>query len=240
MNNLRKIVIFVVVIAFFTLVVSNDAYAIDQPISTRYTIYGTANVGEGLITGWTKNSEFNGVNAWNDIDNSVPAFLGAYSISWQASAALERAWLVSPNPIDISLYQYINFYARAQQPNQQYEVAFVNTAGEAQGTWVRIDTGGGPIPSDRWQSYSLPISAFGITGGVNGIGFRESSGGKNLKVFFDEIILTSSANGSAQTAPPQTISPSEPPKPTGPYYPEISPWVFIIPAIIIMAAIFFE
>jgi hypothetical protein len=210
--------------------------------ATKFVIFGTGVIGDGLAPQWTNGSLYNGVNTWNIIDTEQ-VYAGTRSLSWTASAPFERGWVVSPTPLDVSQYQFLNFYARSTQAGQRYEVGFVDATGGMIGTWAMVDSGGGPIQPDRWQLYSFPMTTFALPGAtVGGLGFRDANGAPSPKVFFDEIEL-STTQGTAPVISQglgQPGIPSEPPKPKGPYYPQISPWVFIIPAIIIMIAIFFE
>jgi hypothetical protein len=207
----------------------------------KFTIFGTGVIGDGLAPGWNNGSLYNGVNTWNIIDTEQ-VYAGTHSLSWAAAAPFERGWVLGSTPLDTGRYQYLTFYARATQPGQRYEVGFVGRTGEMAGTWVMIDSGGGPLQADRWQTYTWPLSTFNLVSEAYGLGFRDANGAPQPKVFFDEILLSDSP-GTAPVISPglgQPGAPAEPAKPKGPYYPQISPWVFIIPGIIILMAIFFE
>lgn len=244
--------VFVVILSLFLLapiilLIPPQNVSAQLPQQGKLVIYGTPPVGDGLIPGWTNGSLFNGVNTWNLIDTEM-VYEGQHALSWTASAPFERGWLVSPNPVDVSQYQYLNFYARAKQEGQRYEVGFTDAAGTMVGTWVMIDSGGGPIRPDRWQNYSFAMTTFALPApSVGGIGFRDANGAPQPKVFFDNIELAGEANtpavdkpGAGQNNNQPSLMPSGPPKPKMPYYPNISPWVFIIPGIIVFLAIFFE
>lgn len=231
-----------IVISFlFLLVLLVPQVHAQPPTPGKFTIFGIEYTGDGLAPGWTNGSLYNGVNTWNIIDTET-YYAGQHSLSWTAAAPFERGWVVSPTALNIGQYQYLNFYARSKQIGQRYEVGFVNASGGMVGTWIMVESGGGPIQPDRWQLYNWPLSAFNINAEVFGIGFRDVNGAPQPKVFFDEIQL-SNTPGTAPVVSPglgQPGIPTEPPKPKGPYYPNISPWVFIVPGIIIMLAIFFE
>lgn len=226
---------------------------VPQAPNGDFVIYGVPPVGDGLQPSWKNGSLFNGVNTWNLVDTEQ-VYEGQHALSWTASAPFERGWLTAPQPVDVSKYSFLNFYARAKQQGQRYEVGFVDAQGNMIGNWQLIDTGGGPIQPDRWQAYSFPMTSFGLPAAtVGGIGFRDANGAPSPKVFFDNIHLSQNKAQPAVNKPGtgQTISggPSNPElsgialakqKPPAPYYPQISPWVFIIPGLIIFLAIFFE
>lgn len=214
-----------------------------QPVhAASYTMFGVSNIPDGLPTGWTNKSIFNGVNTCNIIDTEQ-VYAGTHSLSCIASGPFEFASFTSPTLINVDAYTYLNFYASASQDGQRYEIGFVDTSGAKIGTWVALNTGGGPLQAKRFQLYSFPLTVFGLpTPTIGGFGLKDSNGAPQPKVFFDEVQLSDAPGTPAVVSPVlgQPATPTLVPKPKGPYYPNISPWVFIIPAIIIMLAIFFE
>lgn len=223
------------------------ARAVDQGLAQPqqpgvFVIFGTKGVtGDSLQQGWKNGSLFNGVNTWNIIDKEQ-FYAGNQSLSWAPAAPFERGWIVAPAPFDISQYKYLNFYGRSTEAGQRLEVGFSDATGNLIGNFVPFDGMGPPLQPDRWQLYSAPISQFNVTGPVSGLVFRDMNGAPQKKIYMDEIELSINPGTapliSAGLGQPGT--PTEPPKPKGPFYPKISPWVYIIPGLIIMLAIFFE
>lgn len=207
-----------------------------------FTIFGTEYTGDGLAPGWQNNSLFNGVNTCNIIEKTEK-YQGVHAISCIASAAFEYASLVGPNPIDLAQYKFMNLYGKSTQNGQRYEFGLVGKDGKIVGSWIPLESTGTPLLPDRWSLYSIDLTKFGAAGTpVHGIGIRDMNGAPQPKAFFDEITLEGApgkapviSQGLGQPAPPV-----EPPKPKPPYYPQISPWVFIVPGIIVLLAIFFE
>jgi hypothetical protein len=213
-----------------------------QPINNgQFYIFGIQYTGDGLAPGWTQKSLFNGVNTWNIIDTQQ-FYLGTHSISWAPAAPFERGSVVSPTALDLTKYQFLYFYGRSTEAGQRFEVGFCDQNGTTIGQMVPLENAGPPLAPDRWALYNIPLTQFAATGQVFGLVFQDMNGAPQKKVFFDEIVLSQTAGlqpqASATLGQPATPMPTE--KPVGPYNPKISPWVFIIPGLIIMLAIFFE
>ena len=207
-----------------------------------FTIFGTAYTGDGLAPRWKNLSANNGVNTWNIIEKTQ-FYAGVHSVSWAPAAAFERGALVSPTPIDVTQYQFLNFYGRSIEIGQRFEIGLSDQNGNTVGALVKFEDVGPPLQPDRWAVYSIPIAQFNSgTSPVYGILLRDMNGAPQKKVFLDEIELSNTKALTPIVSPGlgQPGTPPPPPKPKGPYYPNISPWVFIIPGMIIMLAIFFE
>jgi hypothetical protein len=109
--------------------------------------------------------------------------------------------------------------------------------------------GGLPVPG-IWLAYNIPISAFNISNKtIGGIAFRDQNGGtQNIQppppIYFDEINFSTQMAQGPTDAPTISNSPAGTaapyPTPEMPYYPQISPWVYIIPGIIVLLAIIFQ
>lgn len=210
----------------------------------KFVIFGTAYTGDGLAPGWQNGSLFNGVNTWNIIDKEQ-FYAGVHSISWAPSAPFERGWIVSqspPTPLDLTQYTFLNFYGRSTEPGQRLEIGFSDASGNLIGNFIPFEGIGPPLQNDRWQLYSAPITQFNATGQVYGLVFRDMNGAPQKKIYMDEIELSINPGIAPITSPGlgQPGVPTEPPKPKGPFYPQISPWVYILPGLIIIIAIFFE
>jgi hypothetical protein len=208
----------------------------------QFYIFGVAYTGDGLAPGWKNGSLFNGVNTWNIIDTQQ-FYAGTHSVSWSPSAPFERGWLVGQSPINLSQYQFLYFYGRSTEIGQRFEIGFSDQNGNTIGQMVPLENAGPPLAPDRWALYNIPLTQFAAgTGQVYGIVLQDMNGAPQKKAYFDEIILSTTAGTqpivSQGLGQPATPMPTE--KPVGPYNPQISPWVFIIPGIIIILAIFFE
>lgn len=221
-------------------------YAKAQPAAPPqqgvFYIFGTQNIGDQLAPGWKNGNLFNGVNTWNIIENQK-FYQGTHSVSFAPAAAFERGWLVAGAPLNISQYQYLYFYGSSTEIGQRLQIGFCDQNGNTIGQMIPFEAVGPPLQPDRWGLYNIPISQFGTgQSPIYGIVLQDMNGAPQKKVFLDEIVLSTTAGlapvVSAGLGQPGT--PPPPQKPKGPYYPQISPWVFIIPGIIIMAAIFFE
>lgn len=219
------------------------AQAPPAPVGTAaYLIYGVGNVGDQLTAGWSTKSKFGGPDAVN-LTEKVHVYNGANAISWGATAPFDEFTLVAPSAIDISKYQFLNMYAQAETAGQRYDVALVDQGGNPVGSRLTFEQNGGMIPVDRWFTYGFTLSAFNAgTTQIYGINIREINGGVQPRVYLDEIAF-SAARGEETTPTPVIGIPTDvSAKPTEPpfYYPDVSPWVFLIPGIIIFLAVFFE
>lgn len=212
-----------------------------------FMIFGTEYVSDALAPGWRNANEFNTNTTVNQTVGS-PVYQGVHSISFQSSAPFDRVEFATFTPFDVSDYQYLNFYARAAQPGLSYGISFLNNALETQGhaklgTQIPMNSYGGTPLTDRWLAYSIPLSAMGNPGQIYGIAFTDlNGGGQQQPMYLDEISFSKQAASPA--ANPTTIGPNlTPPAPTpipNNYFPTISPWVFLIPAIIIGLAVIFQ
>jgi hypothetical protein len=243
MKKLLLSVSFIVLSAIFITVPSKIEAQLARPAQAGiFTIFGTAYTGDGLAPGWTNGSLNNGVNTWN-IGDTQQFYAGIHSLSWAPSAPFERGWVVGTTPLTLSQYQFLNFYARSTEIGQRIEVGMTDQKGGMVGAAIPFESAGPPMQPDRWGVYSVPITQFNTgTTPVYGIFLRDMNGAPQKKVFLDEIELSTTKASTPIVSPGlgQPGTPTPPQKPKGPYYPQISPWVFIIPGLIIMIAIFFE
>jgi hypothetical protein len=207
----------------------------------QFYIFGIAYTGDNLAPGWKNGSLCNGVNTWNIID---PVFYaGTHSVSFAPACPFERGWLSGTTPINLTQYQFLYLYARSTNPGDRFEIGLSDQNGNTVGTMVPLESVGPPLQPDRWAVYNVPLAQFaaGATP-VYGIVIQDQNGAPSKKGYFDEIVLSKTqgvqAIVSAGLGQPGTPVPTE--KPVGPYDPQISPWVFIIPGLIILLAIFFE
>lgn len=213
-----------------------------------FMIYGTAHVGDTFAPGWITKTWYGGGNTVNQT-NTDPVYLGTHSIAYQSTAPADTLEMYTNTPIDISKYKYLNFFGRAAMNGLRFQVTLLgplDTNGNHKpiGTALTFEQNGGIPPTDRWYVYGFPIASFNAgTNQIYGIGIMDlNGGGAQQPVYLDEIAF-SEQRATETTPTPQIGPPSTPmptPTPIPPYYPDISPWVFIIPAIIIFIAVFFE
>ena len=228
---------------------SAQAAQAPQPGGTvGFMIYGQAYVGDTFAPGWAAKTWYGGGNTI-DLTNTTPVYDGTHSISYQATAPNDTLELYGSTPLDISQYKYLNMFGRGGMAGLRFQVTLLGPI-EANGNHKPIGTPltfegyGGIPPTDRWFVYGFPIERFAAgTNQIYGIGIMDLNGGGNqFPVYLDEIAF-SAARATETTPTPQVGLPGTAtpiPTPIPPYYPNISPWVFIVPAIIIFLAIFFE
>lgn len=217
-------------------------------VSTPFYIYSKNLPGETPTDGWTKFS-FTGANA--NYGNTSPVYTPPYSLKFESSAMLDWFGLYRTAPIDISTYQYLSFYLQPQEPGLSYQVALLKpptTPGDGPqiaGTWQSLP---GFSNTGQWTVFNIPLTTFGSgTTPVHGIAFRDSSGGRalpSLSVYIDEIAFTAEPQPGAQPGGgggnTGVVTPTPSPGPEERIYsPIINPLIFIIPALIIFAAMFF-
>lgn len=219
--------------------------------TASFPIYGTAaNVLDGLSNGWTAYTTFGTPTAFDDV-NKFPTYTGPNSIRYTVTAPFDGFVLTAPQPFNISTYNYLTFYAQAGSPGQKFNVLLIGIDGKPLPLPVEVsmDQYGGLPTIGIWTVYNIPISAFGIVDKtILGIGFQDANGGtQNIQppppIYFDEISFTQGAQ-QGPTLPTNIGAPSGAatpfPTPEAPYYPNISPWIFIIPGIIVFLAIIFQ
>jgi len=201
---------------------------------TTFPVYGIdANVLDGLANSWTAHTTYGTPTAYDDVNKS-PIQKGVNSIRYTVTAPFDGFDLTAPNSFDISPYNYLSLYAQAGEVGQKFNIVLIDTNGNPYGSPVEIS----PAPN-YWSVYNIPVSQFGITDKtILGIGLHDSNGGAQPSqppAYFDEI------NFSTDPAPPPDANPTNivPPPSTeeAPYYPDINPWIFIIPAIIVLLAV---
>jgi hypothetical protein len=243
------------IVAFFLVLIgivvffSNRNFIQPTPalaVTPVFWFYGQNPGPDGLASGIT-NLGKNGPSTINLNDTAHP-YTGTSSLAWTATTALDETYLTSATPIDMTQYVYLDFYGKATQANQLYDVTLLGAPSNGKPTLIGqvqpFGVGGGPLSATGWISYALSLSGFNAgTTPVYGIGFREVSGAAQPPVYLDEIMF--SALRGVETTPPITVATPaaatvSPAGPVMPYYPDISPWVFIIPGIIILLVVIFE
>lgn len=219
-----------------------------DPGTVGFMIYGQAYVGDTFAPGWTAKTWYGGGNTV-DLTNITPVYDGTHSISYQATAPSDTLELYTTTPIDIAQYKYLNLFARGGMNGLRFQVTLLgppqaNGNHQPIGTPLTFEGYGGIPPTDRWFVYGFPIDRFAAgTTRIYGIGIMDlNGGGSQFPVYLDEIAFSQARATETTPTPmvglPGTATPI--PTPIPPYYPNISPWVFIVPALIIFLAIFFE
>lgn len=220
-----------------------------------YGVYGqydgtNINPGNFLATGWIAGVLYGGPNAV-DVINNAPVYIGSHSIKYTLTAPYDELSLVAPQAFNIAPYTYLTFYAQAGSPGMLLGIKLIDANGQIidpNGNGVPMSQYGGVPFTDRWGVYNIPITAFNLPStNIKGIVFKDLNGGtQNMQppppIYIDEINFSTQQGqnispppGAAQISPPTAI-----PTPAFPYYPNISPWVFIIPGIIVGLAVIFQ
>lgn len=224
------------------------AQIVPQGILPVYGVY--ANVLDSLKSGWTATILYGGPTAY-DLYNKAPVYSAPNSIAYTVTAPWDELHLVAPGPVDISPYIWLTFYVQAASPGMRFAVVLLGADGKAMPSPaipVPMDQYGGLPSTTGWTIYNIPITAFNApTKSIYGIGFMDLNGGTQAAqppppIYIDEINFSVS---QGQDLPPmpgaaQISGPSVIPTPMMPYYPDISPWVYIIPGMIILAAMIFQ
>jgi hypothetical protein len=216
--------------------------------TAAFEVYGSAYVGDTLASGW-------GAKTWYGTGTSVdlivtnPVYEGTHAISYKATAPADTLEFFTETPLNIAPYTYLNFYARGAQPGLRFAVTLLgprdaNGNHKPIGQQLTMEQYGGVPPTDRWFVYGFPLASFNAgTTQIYGFGIMDlNGGGAQLPLYLDEIAF--SAKRATETSPSPQVGPPGSPTvtltPVPPYFPEISPWLFIIPGMIVFLAIFFE
>lgn len=212
-------------------------------------VYGVhATTLDNLEDGWTTSILYGTITAV-DIFNKSPTYNGSNSIAYTVTAPWDELRLTAPAPFDISQYAYLTFYAQAGSPGQLLGVNMLDASGQPiLANPIPMSSYGGMPVTGSWTVYNMPIQVFNLPSTtISGIVFKDLNGGtQNIQpppaIYIDEINFSVQPgediplpSGGAQISGPTTV-----PTPVMPYYPDISPWVYIIPAIIIGLAIIFQ
>jgi len=218
-------------------------------------IYGNyATVGDSLKPGWTEQITYGAVGGSHELYNLSPVYCMPHSISW-TSFGYEQLNFHAPSSFDISNYTYLTFFVKAGSPGQSLGVLLLGANGlplpAPAPPYIPIAQHGGPPTTAYWSTYNVPVSV--LTGGgtrtIGGIAFKELNGGtQNVQppppIFIDEINFSVRKGvdipACANPLAAQPSIPTDVPTPIMPYYPDISPWVYIIPGIIVALAIIFQ
>ena len=204
---------------------------------------------EGGTVGWRK-FDFTGGNV--DYANTTPVYTPPFSIRFESTAALDWFGLHGTVNLNLAPYQNLSFYLQSKEAGQTYQAALINSPDGNQinisGAWVNLP---GTTQPGAWTAYNIPLSSFGAGGSpVHGVAFKEISGGRALPSFLatyiDEVAFTAQPYAPAPQPTAGTIGNTgvSTPTPQSPpheriYSPKINPLVFIVPALIIFAAMFF-
>ncbi len=212
-----------------------------------FPVYGLyANVLDNFANGWTTAILYGGPTAY-DLYNKAPVYSGTNSLRYVVTAPWDELKFIAPQSFDISSYVYLTFYALAGAPGQNFELFLIDANGQPLPQKIQLSQYA-PLDTNFWTTYNIPISAFNLTNStILGMVFKDANGGTyNMQppppVYFDEINF-SIQKGENLPPPPGAIQITPPtliPTPIFPYYPSISPWVFIIPGIIILLAIIIQ
>lgn len=220
-----------------------------------YGVYGNydgteINPNDGLANGWTAQISYGAASSNYNLINNSPTFAGPHSIAYAVtSSSFEELDLIAPKLIDISSYTYLTFYAEAGSPGQKMSVLLLDTNGKPlSATALSMgDYGGWPV-TGSWHVYNMPISAFNASStSIGGIAFKDMNGGtQNIQpppfIYFDEINFSTQRGENIPQPSGGAANNGPTPTPTSimPYYPSISPWIFIVPGIIIALAVIFQ
>lgn len=213
----------------------------------QYFVYSLRNPNTSLAGGWGIQTWYGGLA---DPANHNPVFTAPDSIRWTPTAPWDEIDFFSANPIDLSKYPYLTLYLQSGANGMRFNIVPLSTKGFKDPVLnARVDLlmlGGDPMPG-AWKVYNIPTSTFTSKGSpalIYGIGIGDANGGTQAStpsLFIDEIIFSASpaAEAGVSSGSGQTNLPSAPPVIPASYFPSISPWVFIVPGIIIFMAVFF-
>lgn len=214
-------------------------------------VYGVyASTLDGLAGGWETGILYGTITAIS-LTNKAPVFQGTNAIAYTITAPYDELTFEAPEAFDVNEYEYLTFYAQGGAPGMILGVKLLDQNGnqiDAAGNGVPITSYGGVPPTGFWSVYNIPISAFGAPSTViKGIVFKDLNGGTyNLQppppIYIDEINFSNERgeniplpSGSIQISGPTRV-----PTPVMPFYPDINPWVWIIPGIIVALAVIFQ
>lgn len=245
-NHILLLLVFLTLLITLSLIsnTTQKQQNIEQPAQTKaaavFPIYGTgANVLDGLASGWTTSITYGTADAL-DLYNQSPVYNGTNSIRYTITAPFDGFTAIAPASFDITPYNYLTFYIQAGEAGQRFNVKLIGAENTAVGLPVEI------IPIyGYWTVYNIPISSFSILNkNILGIAFQDSNGRtQNTQppppIYFDEINFSADPAAAPSDGPSITVTAE--PTPEIPYYPDISPWIFIIPVVIVLfAAIIFQ
>lgn len=227
---------------------ARGALVIPPGMKPVYGVY--ASTLDGLAGGWETGILYGTITAIS-LTNKAPVFQGTNSISYTVTSPYDELKFEAPEPFDSNQFNFLTFYAQAGTPGMLFGVKLLNESGEPfdpAGNGVPMSSYGGVPPTGFWNVYNIPISAFNAPSTIiKGIVFKDLNGGnQNIQppppIYIDEINFSDDRgeniplpSGSIQISGPTRV-----PTPIMPYYPDISPWVWIIPGIIVALAVIFQ
>jgi len=206
--------------------------------------------GEALNPDWDSLA-FGASTKW-ELNNPSPVFVGKTSLLYEEKVPHQMLALRTTTPVPINSYNYLNFAMQASQPGRHYLVTLLASSNSSQPN-AQI---GSPIaispPAGSWTTYSLSLSDFGVgSQEVYGVGFQENDGSAQPPIYIDEVQFSNTTTIESQTAtgvtnptgatvdtqvPVATDTPT-PSGPPVPYSPTISPWIFLLPGLLIFLII---
>lgn len=208
-----------------------------------YVVYGDGLISENLRTGWSMDLVY---GDHIDLTNRESVYFGTMSMKFAPKGQFEYIGILSNAALDISPYTYLTFVGQAEIPLQSYSVELLGPTKQRAGNLLYVkDYGGPPSVKPSWTVWNIPLSAFGAGTQITGIKITDANGGgqtANTVLFIDNVAF-SKKKGEDIQPPPGLGAPSPPgatPTRIPDYYPYISPWVFIIPGLIIFMAVIFQ
>lgn len=169
------------------------------PTSTTSLTPAAAVYTDGLGQGWSNCSWDATVN----FASTAVVATGSRAIAMTTTAQGGGLCLRATQPLDTASYASLRFSARAAAAGEQYQVYLYDGAMRPSYYLGLASVGGNPS-TGSWQTYTIPLAAFGLAGRqVGGIGLQQIGGGIPQVLAVDDI---SFAVGRATAAASQPIA----------------------------------
>jgi hypothetical protein len=204
-----------------------------------YTIYGGNNAHDSIGLEWTAGSD-NVV--WNfGQTGTVYRLIKSLSLRYNPDGYF---YITRSEPIDLGKYTWLTFVGRSNNNNLDFSVQFLDGNKQPIGISRNFSNHGGEPSNNYWTQYNFPISMFQLNSDqVYGIQITQLSSGWGATIYLDEIYLAytrgENINPALPTPTPTPNITTSPPVGT-PSYLQMSPWVLIIPALVLALAVIFQ
>ncbi len=148
-----------------------------------------------LVPGW-------GDASWNstvNYANTSQSHSTPDSVSLTITAAWGAFYPFTSTPLDTTPFSNLQFWARATQVNQTYDVALISPTNQVIKLVPMVDYGGVP-PTSGWQLYRIPLADLNGTAiPIGGFIIQDATGGAQPPLYLDDIAFDNGANPTPAT-----------------------------------------
>jgi hypothetical protein len=178
----------------------DDVAFVPAPVQTPAPPSGPAPAvyTNGLGQGWSSCSW----DASVDFASTAQVASGSRALAMTVSAGGGGLCLRAGQPLDTIPYAKLRFSARAATAGEQYQI-FLYDGAMRPSYYIGLATAGGNPVTGGWQTYTVPLAAFGLSGHqLGGIGLQQIGGAIPQTLYVDEVALVPGSAAAATSSQP--------------------------------------